>query len=313
MRLAHLIVTLACLTLACLAPVSPAAAQNPYSPALTVNESVITHYDIEQRMALQSALGATGDLRELAIEQLIDDRLRVQAAEALEIELPEGALEAGLEEFATARGLGIDEVLRVLEARGIDRQTMDDFVEAGLVWREVVLRRFRDRALPDEADLDAALDIEATTPREVLDLAEIALPFEERGEAATMELAERLSRELARGGDFTQAVRTYSRSGTVAQGGRLAPVPAAQLPDPIRAQVLLLEPGGVTEPVPIAGGVAILKLLAIRQEAPGAPPEGPEGESPREALRQQLFSQRITNFGEGYLQELRGDALISRR
>ncbi len=312
MRMAHLILTLACLILSGLA-LPGAAAQNPYSPAMTVNDSVITHYDIDQRMALLDALGATGDMRETAIDQLIDDRLKLQASEALEIELPEGALQTGLEEFATARGLDIDAVLGVLNARGIDRQSMDDFVEAGLVWREVLLRRFRDRALPGEPDLDITLELEATTPREMLELGEIALPFGERGEAETLAFAERLSRELRAGADFTAAVRRYSRSDSAAQGGRLAPIPATQLPAPLRAEVLLLEPGGVTDPVPIGGGVAILKLFAIREEPPATPGETEEGDNPREALRQRLFTQRITSFGEGYLQELRGDALITGR
>ena len=40
-----------------------AAADNPFAPAITVNQGVITHYDIDQRTLLLEALGATGDLR----------------------------------------------------------------------------------------------------------------------------------------------------------------------------------------------------------------------------------------------------------
>lgn len=300
---------LAYLLLACLAWAAPAAAQNPYAPALVVNDSVITNYDIDQRMALIAALGATENLRELAVEQLTEDRLKVQAAEALEIELPEGAIEAGIEEFAQARGLTVEQVQSVLEARGIDKQAMSDFVEAGLLWREVVLARFRDRAQPTDADLDAALELAAQTPRETLELAEIALPFQERGEAETLALADRLSQELARGGDFEAAVQRYSRSPSAAEGGRLPPMSASELPPQLRGQVLLLEPGDVTAPIPIAGGLAILKLLGIRTEPPAALPEAPD-EAARQALREQLFTERITRFGDAYLQELLGDALI---
>ena len=134
-----------------LALAMPGWAQNPFEPALTVNTGVITRYDIDQRVRLLDALGASGDLRELAVEQLTEDRVKVQAARDLGIELPEGALDAGLEEFATNRGLTVEDVLRVLEARGIDRQTMDDFVESGLMWREVVASRFRARAMPTVA------------------------------------------------------------------------------------------------------------------------------------------------------------------
>jgi peptidyl-prolyl cis-trans isomerase SurA len=287
----------------------PALAQNPYSPAYTVNTGVITYYDVAQRVALLDALGASGDLRALAVEQLTDDRLKLEAAEGLGITLPEGALETGLEEFATSRGLTTERVLEVLEARNIDRQTLDDFIEAGIVWREVVTQRFRARALPSDAELDAALEFDANTPQELLVLAEIALPFAERGEAATLELGERLSRELNRGGSFEAAVQRYSRSGSAADGGRLPPVNARNLPPALRTEVLLLRPGQVSEPIPIAGGLALIKLLDIRQERPDEA-SGLTEEEQRAQLREQLFAQRISSFGQGYLQELRRDALI---
>ena len=107
-----------------------------------VNDGVITHYDIDQRIRLLEALGANGDLRELAVQQLTEDRVKVQAAEEMEIELPEGAIEAGIEEFATGRGLTMDDVQLALDARGIDQQTMDDFVEVG----PALARRGRPRA-----------------------------------------------------------------------------------------------------------------------------------------------------------------------
>jgi peptidyl-prolyl cis-trans isomerase SurA len=277
-----------------------------------VNNAVVTNYDIEQRMLLLDALGAPDvDRRELAVQQLTEDRVKLQAAESLGIELPEGAIEAGLEEFATGRGLTVENVLSILEGRGIDRQTMNDFVESGLIWREVVATRFRQRATPTEADLDAALGRLATTPQEVMQLAEIALPFAERGEAETLAFAEQLRRELARGANFAAAARQYSRSETAANGGALEPMPSARLPSAIRSQVLLLSPGQVTQPIPISGGVAIIKLLSIRQE----PPQPADAEDPevRNALREQLFTERITAFGQGYLQELLSDALIVER
>jgi peptidyl-prolyl cis-trans isomerase SurA len=290
----------------------PVLAQNPYSPALTVNSGVITHYDIVQRMRLLEALGATGDLRTLATDQLIEDRIKVQAAADLGLELPPGALEAGLDEFASSRGLTNEDVLRVLAARNIDRQALDDFIESGLIWREVVTSRFRARAMPSEADLDAALELETTTPQEVLQLAEIALPFAERGEAATIALADRLARDLSRGGNFTAAVREYSRSETAQRDGLLEPVPARQLPPAIRSQVLLLNPGQVTRPFPIGGGLAILKLVSISRQMPTEIDAENEAMA-REQLREQLFVQRITGFGDGYLQELMRDALIVER
>lgn len=290
----------------------PARAANPYAAAITVNNGVITFYDIEQRMMLLEALGANGDLRPLAVQQLTEDRVKKQAAADMDIELPEGAVEGGIDEFATSRGLTADEVYDVLDVRGIDVQTMKDFVEAGLLWREVVAQRFRARSLPSEEDIDAALEQRQTQPQEMLTLGEIALPFEERGEAETQALATDLYRRLSGGANFSALAAEYSRSGTAEQGGVLEPVPADRLPAAFRTQVLLLSPGQVTRPIPISGGLAIVKLVSIGRER--LPPI-PEDEIPaaREAIRQQLFSERIQSFGQGYLQELIGDALIVER
>ena len=303
-------IVLTALLIGALTPLAAPVAANPYAAALTVNGRVITNYDIEQRIALLEALGATGDVEELAVQQLTEDRLKLLAGDELGIELPENAPQIGLEEFANTRGLTPDDVINVLVERDIDRQTMDDFVMSNLVWREVVAARFRAKAMPSEADLDTAAEIRRNTPQEVMTLAEIALPFAEHGEEGTIELADELYRSLSRGGDFTAAVRQYSRSGSAAQGGLLPPQPADRLPPALRTQILLLRPGQVTRPVPIGGGLAILKLVSINQAPPPAEGDAVEQEAAREALRQQLFSERLTSFGQGYLQELESDALI---
>jgi peptidyl-prolyl cis-trans isomerase SurA len=303
------IVALCCAAAGAVSHGGPARAANPYAPAITVNNGVITNYDIDQRMKLLEALGANGDLRKIAVQQLTEDRVKTQAAEDLDIELPDGAIEGGIDEFATSRGLTMDDVTNVLEVRGIDIQTMRDFVSSGLLWREIVAQRFRARALPTEADIDAALEDRQNSPQEILTLAEIAMPFAELGEAETQALANDLYRQLSRGSSFSALAAEYSRSSSAANGGLLEPVPANRLPGAFRTQVLLLSPGQVTRPIPISGGLAIIKLVSIDQRML---PRIPDDQIPaaREELRQQLFSERIQSFGQGYLQELLGDALI---
>ena len=78
----------------------------------------------------------------------------------------------------------------------------------------------------------------------------------------------------------------------------LPPVPATQLPPDFRTQVLLLRPGQTTRPMPISGGLAIIKLVGIKQEAPRR-----QGAEDKPAARERCASssspQRITSFGAG--------------
>lgn len=288
-----------------------AEAANPYDPVLVINGRVVTNYDVSQRVKLLEALGAGGDLQTMAVQQLTEDRLKLQAGKDLGIELPEGAIPAGVEEFASGRGLTMEDVNLALTARNIDRQTLDDFVEAGLMWREVMSARFRAKAMPTDADIDAAIQRMRTQPVEMMNLAEIALPFAERGEAETQKFADDLYRQLRAGANFADMARTYSRSPTAEAGGVLEPIPATRLPPTFRTEVLLLRPGQTTRPIPISGGLALIKLLSIKSTPPDT--QGLDDPAIRDQLRQQLFSERITSFGQGYLQELQSDAVIVKR
>ncbi len=238
----------------------------PFAPTIVVNEGVVSGYELEQRARLLEAFGAGGDLLALAEDQLINERLQLQAGKELGLEITEEAIEGGATEFAARRELTADTVRQALSARGIAPETFNDFIEAGITWRSVVQTRFRRIATPTENDLDAALDLASRGIQESVLLQELGMPFSERGEEATLELARRLSRELNRGGNFNAAVRRYSRTPSSARGGRLDWLPAASLPPQVAAQVLALQKGEVTAPIPITRGVSMLKLLDIREE-----------------------------------------------
>ena len=147
----------------------------------------------------------------------------------------------------------------------------------------------------------------------MLTLAEIALPFEERGEAETQALADDLYRQLSRGANFGAVASEYSRSGSAERGGVLergaGQPPAGGLP----------HPGPSAEPRPGDPSDPDLRRPRPRQarldQAGRCCRPIPEAELPaaREELRQQLFTERIGSFGQGYLQELLGDALIVER
>lgn len=287
----------------------PLVAASPFDPVRTVNGRVITEYDVSERMKLLDALGADENLRTLAVEQLTEDRLKVAEAEALGIELPEGAIVGGLEQFAAQRGLTLDQVLETLDEAGIDPAAMDDFVEAGLLWSELIGVRFREKSIPTDEEVARALKEAENATVPVYQLAEIALPFAERGEEETEVFARQLYEELRRGFDFEVAARRFSRAPSAQNGGLVDPIPQANLPPPLRAELESLSPGDVSEPIAISGGIAILKLVSIRDVRPEPDPNLTEFDR-TERMRQQVFSERITSFGEGYLQELRLDAVI---
>ena len=247
----------------------PASAQNtPFAPAIIVNEDMITYYDLAQRRALYRAFGMDGDvLEDRVVEDLTDEALMRQEARRLGTQPDREEVDAAFARYTEARGTTPDGFVSALQRSGIDPATVISQITSQLGWTRAMQARFRNRALPDQTDLEEAVLLNATgTTREVL-LAEIAIPFAERGEARTMELIRTLAGELQAGGDFAAAARQYSRASTRANGGEIGWVAVTDLPPAMRAEVDLIDIGGVSRPIPITRGVSLLAVKGERQSA----------------------------------------------
>lgn len=294
-----------------------ASAQTPFRPVAVVNDSAITGYDLAQRAQIMVMLGFPNNdsdaLRAQALDQLVGDRLKMQAGEALGIRPTDEGYAAGLGAFAEQAGMTAEAFVAEMGRTGITEQALRDMIDAELVWREVIRALFSNRLDVGEGEIDAELGLISQATSSAFRLQEIGLPISDgtRGEAETRALADRLSRELAAGGDFTAAARQYSRAPSAANGGEVGWVSRGQIPAELYALLSQLGAGGVSEPLPVQGGLSILKVLEVRTES-GA---GVDAADPaiREEVRSRIANQRAQRLAEGYLQELRRDALIEVR
>ncbi|MEX5729184.1 peptidyl-prolyl cis-trans isomerase SurA [Rhodovulum iodosum] len=263
----RLIPFLTVIALALGALAGPAAAQQggPFAPRLIVNDRAITNYELAQRRRFVQVLNTPGDLDEVALNGLIEDRLRMAEAAAMGIRPGPEEIEAGMAEFASRANLSTEEFLAGLASEGIAPETFRDFVEAGIAWREVIRARFGPRAQVTEAEIDRALALSSQRGGARVLLSEIILPADtpER-QAQSQTLANRLS-QISTPGAFAAAARDYSVAPTRGRGGRLDWLPLANLPPQIAAQVLVLGPGEVTDPIPVPNAIALFQLRAIEE------------------------------------------------
>ncbi|MCP5072181.1 MAG: peptidylprolyl isomerase [Rhodobacteraceae bacterium] len=243
-----------------------AQSSNPYSVAVQVNDRVITNFEIDQRILLLRAFGSSGDLQSLAQKQLIDERLRAQAADDLGLILTEDEIQSGIDEFASRGNLSGDQLLAYIKARGAAPESMRDFVSVGLLWRGVVQSRFAAKANVSDAELDTALNLSTGQVQESVLVSEIQMPLGERGDVRTLELAKKLSNTLKSEAAFSAAARRYSRAPSRGRGGRLDWIPVANLPPQLAGQIMALQPGEVTAPITLAQTVGLFQLRGIRQE-----------------------------------------------
>jgi peptidyl-prolyl cis-trans isomerase SurA len=106
--------------------------------ALVVNGEAITDDDIEQRTKFNQLANHKDPARREVIEELIDDRLKVQAARAYKIDIMDKDVDAQYADMAKRMHLTADDLTQTLGRAGVDAQSFKAKVLADLSWQYVI-------------------------------------------------------------------------------------------------------------------------------------------------------------------------------
>jgi peptidyl-prolyl cis-trans isomerase SurA len=284
-------------------------AQNAFAPAIVVNDQVITGYELAQRKRMVELLRAPGNPDTVAREQLIDDRLKLQAAYDAGIRPSEEELLEGMAEFAGRANMTREEFVKAIGSAGVDEQTFRDFVNAGLSWRLLVQQRFTARANVSEAEVDRALANQGGTGSNVrVLLSEIIMPVPPGQEQAVRERADRIS-QLDSTTAFSAQARRFSATPSRGNGGRLPWRNLSELPAQLQPFILGLSQGEVTDPLPLQGAVALFQLRDIEELPYKAPEVGaieyaayymPGGRSPETLAQARVLKGKVDRCDDLY-------------
>ena len=251
----------------CLALISPSfgTAQGQVGIAVSVNDRAVTNYELSQRILLLDAFNTAGDLREVAREGLIEDRLKQQEMARFGLSLPEETLEAELEAFAGRANLSLPEFQNLLASRGIAPETLRDFVATGILWRDFVRSRFNREVTVTDADIDRAIAQQGVAPTQIeVLLSEIIIAVTPENEARAREVGDRIA-QIRSFEEFSRAASQASALPSRENGGRIDWVPASNYPPQIASVLLDLDVGEVTDPIEIPNGLAFFQKRGQRE------------------------------------------------
>ncbi|MEM1151384.1 MAG: peptidylprolyl isomerase [Pseudomonadota bacterium] len=262
------------LTLATLVALLPLhlSAQSQFRTVASVDGDVISAFELNQRVRFLEFVRTPGADREFALNQLIEDRLRLAAARRSGIELSEEGMDSAMEEFAGRADLTVPEFISRLNAEGIEETTFRAFLRAGVTWREVVRSRFLGRAQISEEDIDRALAQTGTGSSIRVLLNEIFLPA--RPGLPEVEESERIAERLQRIRSisaFQAEAAELSVAPSRENGGRVDWLNLSELPQQLGPILLDLSPGEVTEPLRLPNTLLLFQLRAIEERERDAP------------------------------------------
>ncbi|MEQ6248191.1 peptidylprolyl isomerase [Sulfitobacter sp. HNIBRBA3233] len=248
-----------------LAVAQPSLGQNLFAPVVTVNDSVVTEFEIQQRVRFLQVLNAQGATREAALDSLINESLRGQAIRESGLQLTPEGIDGALEEFAGRANLSQAEFVQALEQAGVARETFRDFVINGVAWRDLIRARYGSRVQITEAEIDRALSSQSGGGSNIRVLvSEIIIPAPPPRAQEVQALAERIAQSTSTE-QFSSFARQYSATASRGAGGRLPWQDLSNLPPALQPLILSLSPGEVTQPLSIPNAVALFQLRDIEE------------------------------------------------
>jgi peptidyl-prolyl cis-trans isomerase SurA len=238
-----------------------------------VNGEVITQTDIDQRfmlLAIASGGKIPADeverLRQQVLRNLIDETLQIQAARAAKIEVTEADVDRTLARVATNLKQTPEQLATYLQANGSSIRTMRRQILGETSWRRLQSAKIESGVSVADDEVKAVIDrLQAAKGSEEYRVGEIYLAATAANQSEIMARAAQILEQLRQGASFVAYARQYSEASTAAVGGDLGWVRPEQLPAPIAAALPQLQPGQVSPPIAVPGGVSIVAVQDVRK------------------------------------------------
>ena len=246
------------------------AAEGIFDTIISVDRAAITNYELEQRILFFSFLNEPGDTLISSRQSLIDDRLKMAAGTKDGFALTPTELENAMLDFAKNSNQSLSGLLNLLNEGGVDAETFRDYVEVGVVWREVVRKRFGSQSQPTESEIDRALAAERAEGDISVLLTEIVLPAGPN----QLEESRKIARELAKItsiGSFSEKAKKLSVSSSRDNGGKIPWRNLKDLPNGLRQIIANLRPGQVAKPLEVQNAIVLFQLRDVEELGLKAP------------------------------------------
>lgn len=273
---------LALATMVALAGLAPSPARAQSSIKIVVNGEPITTNEINQRarfLRLVARDAGGSQLQRMAADELVEEKLKLQEAKRLKINVTEQQVDAAVASIAQRVKLAPAQFAQALGQQGIDVTTLRNRLRAQIVWQQMVLARFsRTVSISDgqiveaiekqrqEAAAKGKPDANAAGPRTTAEYALQQVTFvvpqaETALRPARMKEAEALRAKVTGCDSLVQAAKAYKETIVKSVGRRTED----ELPDQFRGLLADTAVGKLTKPTQTPVGIEMLAVCEKRE------------------------------------------------
>ena len=236
-----------------------------FDPAIIVNESIISKFEVSQRVMLLNILRINGNINEKAKDELINAKLIEEFVKKYDLDVSRNIIEDGIIELANQFNLNKNDFLFETGKIDISREAIEAIVRDRILLKEVVQYKFANRAQIEEDEIDAYIMNGSAFLN--VKLSEIVLPFKFDTKNEVYNTALALKDRLLEGITFESIAKTYSRSPSAPSGGKLDWISIDQIPIEIANILLTTEKNSIIGPKVYDSVINLYKLIDI-QEVP---------------------------------------------
>src|SRR5215831_9530817 len=241
----------------------------------SVNDDVITNYDLGQRVRLIAVTAGIQPTREdlpelerYALNSLIEERLELQelkreedqqskGGKSISIIANDGDIDDEIADMAKQNHMTADQLMGMFRQQGIEPETLRSQLKAQISWRRWIQGFYGSRLRIGDDQIKAFQQrtaAEADKPK--YEISEVYIDAQKSGGMGqAMDEANQLVAQLRQGAPFASVAKQFSAAPTAANGGNAGWVTAGEYPPEVRTAVADMRPGTLSSPIQVKDGV----------------------------------------------------------
>jgi peptidyl-prolyl cis-trans isomerase SurA len=263
-------------------------------------------HDMIEQLKREANAARLPQLRKEALEELIEERLKIQEAKKLGVDIPDDDIKRIIKGLADQNKMTEAQFVDHLKSMGIDIATMRERYRGQFAWRDVIRRKFGSQVTINDRDIDRLITSAASQSGEdtvELQVQKITLAAgaDQAALARRYTEAEALQRQYS--GCKTMAGLAKNASEAKFEEGKF--VKPSSIAEPTRSMLLVAKDGDILPPTTVAGGVELYAVCSRRVVNGDA--------KQREKAQGELQQREFEIYAKRYLRNLRQDANIEYR